>query len=112
MTLFRIFSALAPPQPTANAQSVTGQISGPVTDQGGSVIAGAAVRLTHDLSLQLRTFTTDANGNFLFTNLVPGFYSVHIEQAGFKGYDQKAIAVSAEERVALHGLRLTVGDVS
>ncbi len=112
MKLLQFAAALGILQFAAQAQSVTGQISGTVTDQGGSVIAGAAVRLTHDLSLQLRTFKTDTNGNFLFTNLVPGNYSVHIEQAGFKGYDQRAIAVSAEERVALHELRLTVGDVS
>ena len=98
--------------PLANAQSVTGQISGTVTDQGGSVIAGASVRLTHDLSQQIRTFKSDSNGNYLFTNLVPGNYSLHIEQSGFKGYDQKAIAVGAEERVALRETRLTVGDVS
>ena len=94
------------------AQSVTGQISGTVTDQGGSVIAGSSVRLTHDLSKQVRSFSTDGSGNFLFTNLVPGDYSVHIEHAGFKGYDQRGISVSAEERVALHEIRLTVGEVS
>ena len=94
------------------AQSVTGQISGTVTDQGGSVIAGSSVRLTHDLSKQARSFSTDGSGNFLCTNLVPGDYSVHIEHAGFKGYDQRGISVSAEERVALHEIRLTVGEVS
>ena len=96
--------------PSANAQSVTGQMSGVVTDQGGSVIAGATARLTHDLSKQARTSTSDTNGNFLFTNLLPGNYSLHIEHAGFKGYDQKAIAVGAQERVALHELKLSVGD--
>ena len=74
------------------AQSVTGQISGTVTDQGGSVTAGSSVRLTHDLSKQARSFSTDGSGNFLCTNLVPGDYSVHIEHAGFKGYDQRESA--------------------
>ena len=98
--------------PLSYAQSVTGQISGTVEDAGGSVIAGAAVRLTHDLSKNVRNFTTDTNGNFLFTGLIPGEYSLHIAHAGFKGYDQRAIRVGAEERVALHQLKLTVGDVS
>jgi hypothetical protein len=104
-----LFTAVSP---SANAQSVTGQISGTVTDQGGSLIAGASVRLTHDLSKQLRSFITDGNGNFLFTGLVPGNYSVHVEQPGFKTYDQRAIPVSAEERVALRELRLAVGEVT
>ena len=71
--------------PLSYAQSVTGQISGTVEDAGGSVIAGAAVRLTHDLSKNVRNFTTDTNGNFLFTGLIPGEYSLHIAHSGFKG---------------------------
>jgi len=98
--------------PAANAQSVTGQISGTVTDQGGSVIAGATARLTHDLSQQVRSTTADTNGNFLFTNLLPGDYSLHIEHTGFKSYSQKAIAVGAQERVALREIKLSVGDIS
>ena len=98
--------------PATHAQSVTGQISGTVEDAVGSVIAGATVRLTHDLSKNIRNFTTDANGNFQFTGLIPGEYSLHISHSGFKGYDQRAINVGAEERVALHELKLTVGDVT
>src|SRR5690242_17071037 len=44
-----LFAVLAI-SPAAFAQSVTGQISGTVTDASGAVVAGAAVKLTHDLS--------------------------------------------------------------
>lgn len=94
------------------AQTVTGQISGAVADPAGASIAGAKVRLTHDLSGQRREFASDQDGNFLFTNLIPGNYSVHIEIPGFKTYDQRAIAVASEERVALHTIKMTIGDVS
>ncbi|MBO0722654.1 MAG: carboxypeptidase regulatory-like domain-containing protein, partial [Blastocatellia bacterium] len=63
----------------AYSQSVTGQISGTVTDTTGGAIVSATIQLTHDLSKQVRTFTTDTNGTFVFTNLVPGDYSVRIE---------------------------------
>jgi hypothetical protein len=98
--------------PTANAQSVTGQLSGRVTDPTGAVIVGAAVQLTHDLSKQVREFTTDANGAFVFVGLVPGAYSLHIAQAGFKAYDQRAITVAVLERVNLPDIKLEVGEVS
>jgi hypothetical protein len=65
----------------------------------------------YDLTSQLRTFTTEANGSFMFTNLVPGEYSVHIAQAGFKGYEQKSILLSAQERIDLHEVKLSVGDI-
>ena len=98
--------------PAAVAQSVTGQISGNLTDQGGAVIVGAKVELTHDLSQQVREFPTDSAGAFVFTGLVPGSYSLHVAQAGFKAYDQKNIIVSTQERVDLHEIRLQVGDVN
>src|SRR5712692_6713790 len=98
--------------PTASAQTVSGQISGRLLDPAGAVVDGAKVQLTNDLTQQVREFSTDSSGVFVFTNLVPGSYSVHIAQPGFKAYDQKGITVSAVERVDLHDLRLQIGDVT
>ena len=98
--------------PTALGQSVSGQISGTVTDPAGAVIAGVEVVLTNNLTKQARKFITESSGSFVFTNLVTGDYSIHIATPGFKAYDQKGINVSAQERVDLHDIRLPVGDVS
>src|SRR5215475_7694209 len=97
---------------TANGQSVTGQISGVVADTTGGAIVSATVQLTHDLSKQSRTFTTDTNGAFVFTNLVPGDYSVRITASGFKIHEQKGVTVSAQERVDLHEIKLEAGNVA
>src|SRR5882724_8174996 len=107
LVLVSLFAVLQ----TVNGQGITGQISGTVVDQTGAVVPGALVQLKYDLTDQLRTFTTEANGSFMFTNLVPGEYSVHIAQAGFKGYEQKSIMLSAQERIDLHEIKLSVGDV-
>ena len=98
--------------PAANAQGVTGQISGTVVDAAGAMVAGAPVELTHDLSQQVHRFVTDSNGAFIFTGLVPGSYSIHIAQPGFKAYDQKGIPVSTQERVDLHEIKLQIGEVT
>ncbi len=98
--------------PTANAQSVTGQVSGRVTDPTGAVIVGAPVQFTHVLSKQVREFTTDSSGAFVFVSLVPGVYSLRIAQPGFKAYEEKAITVAVLERVDLHDIKLEVGEVS
>ncbi len=98
--------------PTASGQTVSGQISGRLIDPAGAVVVGAKVQLANDLTQQVREFTTDSSGGFVFTNLVPGSYSIHIAQAGFKAYDQKGITVSAVERVDLHDLRLQIGEVT
>jgi hypothetical protein len=107
-----ILLALAALLPAANAQSVTGQIQGSVTDSTGAVVAGAAVKLTHNLSQTTHSFTTDGTGSFSFFGLVPGAYSLTVSQPGFKGYTQRNITVAAQERVDLHEIKLEVGEVS
>src|SRR5262245_21252318 len=77
--------------PATNAQTVSGQISGRVTDPQGAVIGGAGVRLISDLTQQVREFVADESGSFVFVSLVPGEYSLHVEQAGFQTYEQKNI---------------------
>ncbi len=96
----------------ANAQSVTGQISGTVTDAADVPIAGASAQLTNDLTRQVRSLTTEASGSFIFGNLVPGNYTIHVNHPGFKAYVQDSINVSADEKVALHDIKLAVGDVN
>ena len=98
--------------PAVYGQSVTGQISGVVVDPAGALVPGADVQLIHDLSQTVRKFTTEANGSFFFTGLVPGTYSLKIARAGFKGFDSKGITVATQERVDLHEIHLQVGDVS
>ncbi len=112
MGKLRILAAALLSLPAVYSQSVTGQISGTVTDSSGGIVQGATVRLTHDATQQVRTFTTELRGSFVFTNLVPGDYSVHIAMAGFKAYEQRGINVTAQEHVDLHEIKLAVGDVS
>ncbi len=107
-----VFSLLLASLPTASAQSVTGEISGVVVDPAGAVVPGAAVQLIHVLSQTVHRFTTESNGSFIFTGLVPGTYNLHVAQPGFKGADQKGITVSAQERVDVHEVHLEVGEVT
>src|SRR5437016_210843 len=95
--------------PTANSQSVSGSIRGTVADGSGSIVAGATVRLTNQLTRQVREFLTDDTGTFLFPNLVPGNYDLGIAQPGFKTFVQNGINVTAQERVDVHTLKLEVG---
>src|SRR5438270_11572848 len=97
---------------TANAQTVSGQISGRLVDPAGAVVVGAKVQLTKDLTKLTRTFITDCNGGVVSPYLALGTYSLHIVHPGFKAYDQKGITVSAVERVDLHDVRLEIGPMS
>jgi len=111
--LASVFSVLlAASLPMANAQSVTGQISGVVVDPAGAVVPGADVQLIHDLSQTIHRFVSEPNGSFIFTGLVPGTYSLKVSRPGFKAFDSRGITVATQERVDLHEIHLQVGEIS
>jgi hypothetical protein len=98
--------------PIANAQSVTGQLTGTVVDSGGALVVGATVELTNETTHQVRTFSTSSNGSFIFPDLIPADYDLRIVHSGFKAYVQKGITIGTLEKVDVHTIRLDVGDVS
>ncbi len=98
--------------PMASAQTVTGSVIGTVADPAGAVIANAQVQLINNISRQPREYRTSSSGSFEFGSIIPGIYSLKITQPGFKTYEQQNVTISSQERVDLHTIRLTVGDVS
>ncbi|HEY2472461.1 MAG TPA: TonB-dependent receptor [Terracidiphilus sp.] len=74
----------------ASAQSAKGIISGVVKDSRGAVLQGAKV----DIQPQLRPITTDQQGEFTVTEVVPGQYAVTISYIGFAAF-KGIVTVSA-----------------
>jgi len=98
--------------PTANAQTLTGQISGTVVDAGGASVPDADVQISNDVSKAVRSFKSEQNGHFSFPDLNTGSYSVHVTKQGFKAYNEKAIVLASGETLDLHELKLEIGDVA
>lgn len=69
----------------AYGQSVfSGNIQGVVSDPSGSAVPGAAVTLRNlDTGVETAA-TTSTSGNYRFSSLPPGRYTLHIETAGFR----------------------------
>lgn len=103
------FLAIAP---AANAQTVTGQITGTVVDAAGAVVTGANVQITNEVTKQVREFTTSGNGSFIFADIIPGAYDLKITHPGFKTFLQNRITVGTLEKVDVHNLKLEIGDVA
>ena len=97
---------------TLEAQGLTGQVSGTVTDSGGGVLPGATVVIKNVGTNQTRETVTDADGAFLFPDLLAGKYDVTVTVAGFKTYEQKGIDLASTERVGLRAIALEVGGVA
>src|SRR2546427_4761059 len=66
----------------AVAQTVTGTVSGIVTDSNGAAIPGATVTLVGELKGDARTDTTNDSGRFSFSAVQTGSYTLKIEQKG------------------------------
>jgi hypothetical protein len=97
---------------TAPAQTITGSISGAVTDSSGGMIPGATVTLSSEKTGQTRSANTNGEGRFNFAALQPGAYSVKVEQHGFQTYEQRGVILSANENLALGELKLQPGQVT
>jgi len=77
----------------ASAQERFGALTGRVTDQQGQAIPGVTVVATNTQTGEVRTFVTDANGQFTAPDLVPGRYTVRFELTGFSKVERADINV-------------------
>ncbi len=82
----------------ALAQLTTADILGTVTDQTGASIANATVTLINLGTNEHRTVQSNGSGDFTFTLLSVGHYSVSVKAAGFQESITKDLAVEAGDR--------------
>jgi hypothetical protein len=93
--LIGCFSATLP------AQTFRGSIQGTLTDSQGAVIPGVAVTVTSTETGLNRSTTTDAVGEYSFTELPIGVYQVSAKKSGFHDelVQNVRVEVSATQRV-------------
>jgi hypothetical protein len=82
--------------PRLSAQNTFGTVVGNVTDSSGAVIAGANVTLTNKGTNAVATAKTGSAGNYVFTNLNPGQYSIKIDSSGFKTFTRTDVDVQVD----------------
>ncbi|HBY58772.1 MAG TPA: TonB-dependent receptor, partial [Solibacterales bacterium] len=92
------------------AQSITGRISGTVTDATGSVIPGVKITITNEATKLVRLATTDADGYYVVTPLPVGNYTVTAELTGFKKSERTGNNLIADGRLPVD-FRLQVAGV-
>src|SRR5690349_8125158 len=91
------------------AQTVTGTISGVVSDPTGAVVPQATVSITNINTAFSRTVTTNDMGEYVAPDLPNGNYRIIVKQANFK----EAVINNVEVHVAstaLVNVELTMGN--
>ena len=102
-----------PPGVLAASSGAAGTVSGTVKDQSGAVIPGATVTIHNPVSGYERTASTDASGNFAFTNIPFNPYHLTVTDAGFTPMAQdvrlnSSVPVNLNIVLELAGAKTTV----
>src|SRR6516162_2419981 len=72
---------------SAQQTSITGGLSGEITDSTGALLPGATVTLVGPQGSKV--LTTNSLGRFSISGLIPGLYDVTVEKPGFKKLEAK-----------------------
>src|SRR5579863_5127397 len=106
-----IFVLLVLFTPAGSAQLTTADILGTVTDPTGDVLPNASISLTNLGTNEVRTGQSNRSGDFIFTLLPVGHYSLTVKASGFQASVTKDLAVEAGDR-ARADAQLQVGSES
>jgi Carboxypeptidase regulatory-like domain len=86
---------------TTSVFAQTRSLTGSVADPSGQLISGATVKLIYELNGEERTGVTNTAGDFAFSALVPGAYTVRVESRGFRPAERKGNLVLAAGRLVI-----------
>ena len=88
---------------------IAADLRGRVLDPTGASIANARVELTESSTNIHQTTVTTGSGDYVFTHLNPGSYSVEVSASGFQRLTRTGITVTVGGTVSAD-LSLTIGD--
>jgi hypothetical protein len=93
------------------AQEVNATLVGNVVDSSGAIVPNAKVTITETSTNVSRIGATNESGNYAFSNVKPGIYSITVEVSGFKKESRRDVNVLVDTTTRLD-LSLTPGNVS
>jgi hypothetical protein len=93
------------------AQSISGTITGIITDPSGAVIANSQLKLRDMQSGSTRDTTTNSDGYYTFASVVPGAYELTVSAPGFDSLNKKGIALRGGDKLNVN-LGMKVGNTS
>src|SRR5213078_4358586 len=94
----------------AFSQSLTGSISGTVTDQNNAVVLGAAVFGKNTETGFVRSAVTNSSGLYRLTDIPSGPYEITIEAVSFNKYERGGITLDVGQ-IAIIDAVLQPGEI-
>ena len=102
-----LFIVIARP---VEAQSNYGSVRGRITDVQGAALSGADISLTNLGTKIVRSTLSNQSGDYFFTAVDPGNYTIAVSATGFKRIEQKGVVVDLEVTATVDEI-LAVGAV-
>ncbi len=93
------------------AQTGTSSLSGIVLDPSKAAIAGARLTLRNNAQSLQRDTQTNGAGEYTFTSLPPGTYTLTVEKQGFRKYEQRNLRLLVDSSLTSN-VTLEIGSVS
>src|SRR5215469_9285049 len=94
-----------------SAQTLTGRISGTITDPSAASVAGAKITIINTDTQATRTAASDDHGFYVVEDLPIGPYRVEVEQSGFKRISQTGMQIEADSRLTAD-FKLQIGEAT
>src|ERR1700730_3182814 len=95
--IFGIVAMICILLPFAGAQTITGSVSGTVTDVSGAVVPGAKVVAKNTATNVETTEVTNGNGQYTIRFLQIGPYTVSISHDGLKTYNTSPFTLEVNQ---------------
>lgn len=108
MSLLVVALALTLAMPTFS-QTSSGSIAGTVVDATLAAVANASVTIVEEQKKITFTASTDAEGRFVFPQLLPGLYDIFVQAPGFKKAERKGINLVANDKISAGVITLQIG---
>lgn len=87
------------------------QILGVVEDASGAAIPNVQVTIINTATGEQRQINTGESGNYVFTNITPGTYTVRAAKEGFRSESRTGLLVQLNQKARVD-MRLSIGAVS
>lgn len=107
----RILAILATFVPPAFPQAFTANMTGLVVDPNQAAVPNATVRVRNMSTQETRQSVTTGEGRYVFSQLLPGSYSLTVEASGFKTFTNSGITLRANQAAEVNA-QLQLGQVS
>jgi hypothetical protein len=93
------------------AQTGTSSLSGVVLDPSKAAVAGAHLTLRNNAQSLQRDTQSNGSGEYTFTSVPPGAYTLIVEKQGFRRYEQNNLRLQVDSAVTSN-VTLAIGSVS